>query len=148
MNKMEVRLETFVESPLPIAWTKITSSEGMNSWLGPKSYEPRLGGEMTFEIQNGTSGRFLISGRIEAFHPPHVLAFTWLEEHVGVSKWPVATLVAIEMYECFKGTRLVLRHSGFEALPSGLAEREFVSHLQGWSTHHYPFVRLAKLFER
>ena len=73
--------------------------------------EPGVGGRLLELTADGE--REL--GRVVTWEPPHRLAFTWRQ-----SNWLTHELTAVEVtfHACDRGTRVLLRHNGFEAVRS------------------------------
>jgi len=134
-QKLAVELEIEIHVPVEKAWAFLASEEGMKSWLGPKTYQPELGGEVLFDVSYETTKYHMI-GEIVAFNPPHRLAFTWLQDEVGGERWPVATTVTLTLEPTQNGTLVKLVHSGFEKLPERYRESEFQSYVEGWAVRN------------
>jgi uncharacterized protein YndB with AHSA1/START domain len=98
--------------------------------------EPHVGGRFV-EVHDLESGEGFEVGRVTAWEPGRRLALTWTQ--VG---WPqgATTDVEISFEPCDDGTRVRLRHSGFERVPDAAA---FVGgydagwkELLGWFAEH------------
>ncbi len=131
---MIVTHDIFIAAVPEKVWQTITSQDGMKAWLGPQTYEPRLGGKIDFRTTYG--GDLYIFGEIKTFDPPNTLAFTWTEQEVGGEPWPVPTLVTIKLTAEQHGTRVSLQHSGFEDLPTSIARQQFEGYKKGWAQLH------------
>ena len=130
--EMKVRLERHIKAPASRVWGIISSLEGMQQWLGPKTYEPHPGGRILFDVQHGDK-RWIMFGRIERFEPDIALAFGWHEVDTGaLTMWPAQTLVTIALAPRDGGTLVTLTHSGFEALPDGSEQRD--GYQEGWDS--------------
>lgn len=95
-------------------------------WPDAATFEPRVGGKVEFVFE----GRAKVSGEVTRFEPPNALSFTWVP-----SVAPDApTRVAISLADLGDGRcRVVLVHSGWEAMPEAVERRE--AHRAGWE--HY-----------
>jgi uncharacterized protein YndB with AHSA1/START domain len=78
--------------------------------------EGRVGGRV-YEL--ATDGTEFELGRITAYEPPQVVAFTW-----RAPTWDVATLVEVRFIAEGTGTRVELDHSGWELEPKARATRD------------------------
>lgn len=130
-TEMAVRLQTFIGAPPERVWHFLGTVEGLQAWLGPKTYEPRLHGKILFVVSEGEH-TYRMTGEVTRFDPPRELAFTWREQKVGEEPWPVPTLVSIRLLPADGGTVVQLTHSGFEALPEAIAAREYAGYVRGW----------------
>lgn len=139
-----VRVETFVRVPLADAFA-IFTAEIDQWWRRGRAYriggrtpsivhlEPRLGGRV---FEAGVDGAPLhVMGRITIWEPPAHLAFEWR----GVNFAP-GELTTVELWFEARGagTRVVLEHRGFAALPDDHPVRhgqpvvEFIGGLGRW----------------
>ena len=102
------------------AWT-----EGINDWwrldspfwMDPKRrlglrFEPGVGGRL-IEVYDGESGDGYEIGRVTAWEPGERLGYTWRQ-----ADWPedAVTHVAVRFDAVAAGTRVSVRHTGFEKL--------------------------------
>ena len=131
-EKMFVQQEEFINATPAQVWDMLAGADGIKQWLGPSTYEPRVGGPITFDVSHD-GGKYHMFGQVVTFDPPHTLAFTWTEQEIGKDAWPVATLVTLTLNAENDGTRVRLVHSGFEHLPSEIAQAQFESYTQGWA---------------
>jgi uncharacterized protein YndB with AHSA1/START domain len=133
-----VRLRRLILASPERVWQIISSSEGMQDWLGPRTFEPQLGGRVLFDVlhgqrPDGAPQRWLMFGNIVVWELQHELAFTWQELDVaGLTVWPAPTVVSIAIEPANGSTLVTLSHGGFERLPDGLAQ--FEGYRQGWSS--------------
>jgi uncharacterized protein YndB with AHSA1/START domain len=122
---LEVVLERVIPASPAAVWAVVGSDAGMQQWLGPRLFEQREGGRMLIDAVHGMnavghSDRWIMFGEITKHNPETELAFTWNELDVArLACWPAYTLVRITLAAEDGGTRVALRHSGFEALPDG-----------------------------
>lgn len=135
MEALIVHHDILIEAAPEKVWAVITSQEGMKKWLNPKTFEPHLGGKVDF-LTTHEGVQYSMFGEVVTFEPPKILAFTWIEQPVGGEAWPTSTTVTIRLAPESGGTRVSLDHSGFENLPSDIAQREFEGYTRGWSSSH------------
>ncbi len=119
----QVRVETFVRVPIAAAFEVFTVE--IDQWWrrgpayrvggkrpGTLHLEPRLGGRIFEEYGEGTLHEI---GAITIWEPPTRFAFTWR----GINFAPgEVTTVDVSFVTSGEGTRVVLEHRGFAALPS------------------------------
>jgi uncharacterized protein YndB with AHSA1/START domain len=140
---MQVEQDEYIEAVPERVWQVMASEDGIKQWLGPSVYEAREGAAVRFDV-NHEGRQYVMSGEVTRCDPPRELAFTWREQEVGQTGWPVPTLVTLTLTPEGSGTRVRLVHSGFEALPNAKVEHE--SYVQGWAVR--PALQgLKKLIE-
>jgi uncharacterized protein YndB with AHSA1/START domain len=131
MDSMTIRKSIRVERPPEISF-KVFCEE-IGAWwpggFGGKdtrlSMETRVGGRF---IETRTDGTEYEIGRLTAYQPPKVVAFTW-----RAPSWDVETQVEVRFIaEGGSATRIELEHSGWE---NGTKPREFhKNYSSGWET--------------
>lgn len=126
-----VRLTIDIHAPLEQVWALMSTPEGVQQWFTRQTFEPQPGGRLEMHVDYGLATT--ITGTVNIFEPPHRLGFTWHELEAGRAPWPVDTQVLFELQAIEGGTRVILEHSGFEALPAALAMQEFEGHVTGWT---------------
>jgi uncharacterized protein YndB with AHSA1/START domain len=134
-QKMAVRQEILIHAAPEKVWAVMSSAEGIKKWLGPATYEPRVGSKIDFNVTH-EGGNYYMFGEVMTFNPPRELAFTWTEQPVGGEPWPVATRVTLTLTPEGEGTRVRLTHDGFENLPAEIAEDQFKSYERGWQMYN------------
>jgi uncharacterized protein YndB with AHSA1/START domain len=134
-----VRLERIIRATPDCVWQEVSSPAGLGAWLGPKTYEPQIGGRILFDVLHGTrpdgaQQRWLMFGSVTVFEPEAELAFTWQEFNVPeLTAWPAPTTVSIQLAAVEGGaTRVTLTHSGFDRLPK--AAEEYAGYAAGWAS--------------
>jgi uncharacterized protein YndB with AHSA1/START domain len=90
------------------------------------TFEPRVGGRVFERAANGNETEW---GKVLAYEPPHLLAFSWM---VGVSPDQAQT-VELRFKPDQGGTRVELTHSGWEKLGDA-AGRYRDMYENGWIT--------------
>jgi uncharacterized protein YndB with AHSA1/START domain len=94
-------------------------------WPDAATFEARAGGHVHLEFD----GRGEVSGTVTRFDPPSALGFTWVR---GVAP-DVVTQVDVELTELADGgTRVVLTHAGWEAVPEDQVAEWRELHDAGW----------------
>jgi uncharacterized protein YndB with AHSA1/START domain len=128
---LNIRLEIEIEAPPEKVWQVFSRRQGMQDWLGMQGYEPNVGGRYIMHV-NAPAGKTDFFGEVTIYDPPRRLAFTWTQQEEGKEPWPLSTLVTLTLTPIPSGTKVLLEHSGFEALPEAIAEEEFSDHVAGW----------------
>ena len=131
-NGLEVRLERRIAASAGKVWQIISTTEGMNRWLGTRTFEAKAGGRVLLDVlHDGT--RWLMFGCVRELVNMQRVSFSWQEFNTAtLSCWPEPTLVTITIEEQGDGCLVQLVHSGFEALPDSIAEHE--GYRQGWTS--------------
>jgi uncharacterized protein YndB with AHSA1/START domain len=131
-DALVVELTRKINAPPARVWEIVSSEAGLRDWLGPKTYEPREGGRILFDVLHNDQ-RWVMFGNVTAWKPGAQLAFTWQELDVNrLTCWPAPTLVSIDLAADGDGTMVSLSHRGFDKLPD--AEEQFRSYKQGWES--------------
>lgn len=126
-----VRREVLVRGGPEDAFTRFTDDIGR--WWPLASHSASgVGGTVAFTggllVETGPDGVESVWGEVLDWEPPHRLRLTW---HPGQPDGPV-TEVEVRFEVAGEGTRVVLVHRGWEALPDPEAARE--SYDSGWPT--------------
>ena len=129
---LRVELERSIAAPAQSIWNLISTSEGMTSWLGSRTFEPWEGGRVLFDVQHDGQ-RWLMFGKVTEFAATRRLSFSWQEFDCGTLKvWPAPTIVSITLAEEGAATICRLSHTGFAALPN--AAHEHSQYVSGWQS--------------
>ena len=133
---MTIRKSIRVERPPEVSFKVFCEEIGVwwpGGFSGKESrlsMETQVGGRF---IEHRADGTEFEIGRLTAYQPPNVVAFTW-----RAPSWDVTTRVEIRFVaEGAGATRIELEHSGWE---QGLKPREFhKNYSSGWETilNHY-----------
>ena len=86
-------------------------------------FEPEVGGRVYERLGNETE----VWGEVQAWEPPHRVAFSWRTNR----NWPGHTDVEVTFTSEGGGTRVRLRHTGWELLGER-AEAAHASYAGGW----------------
>lgn len=101
-DALQVVFHRRYKKPIEKVWAAVTTPERLADWLAVAEIEPRAGGAIRL---NWNNGQHTMEGRVTAYEPPHIFAWTW-------------TLDGRETHVCFKleadgdGCLLTLTHSG------------------------------------
>ena len=94
-------------------------------WPDAVTFDAREGGDIHLEFE----GKGEVSGTVTRFEPPSALGFTWVR---GVAP-DIETQVEVELTELEDGgTRVELRHTGWEAVPEDQVAEWRGIHEAGW----------------
>lgn len=129
---MTIRKSIRVERPLQVAfrifckeigewWPKGASFKGN---VSDRMIEGRIGGRFFERYTDGTEYEI---GRVTAYQPPSLVAFTW-----HAPSWEVTTRVEIRFSAEAGGTRVELEHSGWEQSAKTRDTRN--NYDSGWGT--------------
>jgi uncharacterized protein YndB with AHSA1/START domain len=114
----EISFKVFCEE-IGVWWPQGFSGKGSRLFM-----ETRVGGRFVETRVDGTEYEI---GRLTAYQPPKVVAFTW-----RAPSWDVTTQVEVRFSADGAGTRIELEHSGFDQSPQ---VREFQKNYSGgWET--------------
>lgn len=122
-DQVDLRFERFFPRAIEKVWSALTDPVRLHDWMGAAQVEPHVGGRYELMLD----GPNPMIGRITAWEPPHVLAFTWSNTHA-----PDAS-AQYELSRREGGTRLLFTHRGVPRPHSALM-------LPGW---HFFFERLG-----
>ena len=130
---MEVVLQVEVEAPVERVWEAVATQEGLRGWFNPAiSFEPRLGGWVEFAGEHGGSP-YRFGGAVVEFAPLRRVTWEW---NWVPARWPEPTLLTLELepLAVSGGTRVTLRHHGWERLPTELRDQTFAGFQRGWDS--------------
>jgi uncharacterized protein YndB with AHSA1/START domain len=104
----------------------VTPEELVKWWPDAATFEARDGGRVELEFE----GRGEVSGTVTTYDPPRALGFTWIR---GVAP-DIVTQVDVDFTDLAGGgTRVELRHSGWDAVPEELVPEWRAIHEAGWN---------------
>jgi uncharacterized protein YndB with AHSA1/START domain len=115
-----------IDAPRERVFELFTTPERLVEWWPEAAtFEPREGGKLHLEFE----GRGEVSGTVTRFEPPSALRFTWVR---GVAP-DIVTQVDVDLTELEDGgTRVELRHTGWEAVPADKVGEWRAIHDAGW----------------
>lgn len=134
-----IRFERHLPGPISKTWSFLVDSDKRALWLAGGEIEGRIGGKVELLFRHddlspesaplperfahyGAGSKLL--GKVTAYEPPRLLAFTWHENHDSPSE------VIFELEEAGESTRLILTHRRLTDQPAELANVG-----AGWHTH-------------
>jgi uncharacterized protein YndB with AHSA1/START domain len=103
-----IRKELLIDAPGARVWSHITDPAKIAGWLMENDFEATPG--RAFRMDCGAEGP--ITFKVLEVVPEKKLVYSWSSAHVAVE-----TLVTITLAPDKNRTRLVLVHSGWDALP-------------------------------
>jgi uncharacterized protein YndB with AHSA1/START domain len=104
-----IRKELILDAPVAKVWAQLVDPAKLAGWLMPNTFDATPG--MGFRMDCGTEGT--IEGMVREVVPLKKLVYTWTSKHLKIETLVTVTLIP----EKGKKTRLILVHSGWEALP-------------------------------
>jgi uncharacterized protein YndB with AHSA1/START domain len=103
-----IRKEILIDAPVSRVWIHITDPAKIAGWLMDNDFEARPG--KTFRMECGAEGP--ITCKVLEVVPEKKLVYSWSSDRIAFQ-----TLVTITLAAEKNRTRLVLVHSGWDALP-------------------------------
>jgi uncharacterized protein YndB with AHSA1/START domain len=98
-GRVSLRLEQRLAHPAERVWRALTEPDELAVWhQSPYTFEPRAGGAVRYPSATGPPT--MADGRVTAYDPPRLLAYTWGEDDLR-----------FELHADGAGTRLVLVHT-------------------------------------
>lgn len=109
-----IELDHFYPHPPAKVWRALTEPEFMGRWLmAPDTFEARAGHRFTFQARPMPAVGF--SGQVACVildaTPPKRLSYSWDDAERSE---PTGWVITWELIEEGHGTRLILRHTGFD----------------------------------
>jgi uncharacterized protein YndB with AHSA1/START domain len=108
-----------------LVWDALTDSVQLAAWLMPNDFEPVLGHRFTFKTDPAPGFDGIVACEVLEIVPLERLVMSW-------RGGPLDTILSIELTDSGTGTRLELRHSGFQGL-SNLIPRIILGF--GWASN-------------
>ena len=112
-----IEFKRLIPGPIELAWDHLTKPELLKTWFADVTLEPRLGGSVTVRFHDHTCGGGTgggVHGTVREFRPPHVIAFTWIQQRLqldGASTDEDEGEVRFELAEKGEKVLLTLLHS-------------------------------------
>jgi uncharacterized protein YndB with AHSA1/START domain len=141
VDALEVAIDEFILAAPEIVWEHLATEEGMQTWQSASLFEAREGGAARFYLSESVdradvdSAYYVMDGRILRYEPPRRLVYTW-RQHIAPTgeTWSDDTIIDIRLEAEGSGTRVYVRHYGFERLGNdGRAWRD--GYARGWVEH-------------
>jgi uncharacterized protein YndB with AHSA1/START domain len=113
-----VEFKRLIPGPIELAWDYLTKPELLKTWFADVTLEPRVGGAVSVGFHDHTCGGGTgggVHGTVREFRPPHVIAFTWIQQRLlpdGSSTEEDEGEVRFELAERGDKVLLTLLHSG------------------------------------
>jgi len=129
-----VEFKRLIPGPIELAWDYLTKPELLRTWFADVTLEPRLGGAVTVHFHDHTCGGGTgggVHGTVREFRPPHVIAFTWIQQRLqpdGSSTNEDEGEVRFELAEKDDKVLLTLLHSR-------QTTEELLGHSAGWHAY-------------
>lgn len=120
---MEVLESVLVPAPPERVWWWITDAGGRAAWWPYLDLDATPGGRVEERWDD-----VVTSGEVLEVDPARLLRLSWEDDG-----WPAATEVELRLEPEQAGTRVTVRHSGWEALPD--PESLVREHRAGWRMH-------------
>ncbi|MFY1692554.1 SRPBCC family protein [Plantactinospora sp. WMMB782] len=99
-GRQVLRIERRLPHPPEKVWPAVTEPEHLREWFPAEvRLDPRVGGRMTFSFGSAAEDAPESVGRVDAYDPPRLFAFSWEEE-----------LFRIELHPDGPGCLLVFSH--------------------------------------
>ncbi|GAB3979534.1 SRPBCC family protein [Plantactinospora veratri] len=99
-GRQVLRIERRLAHPAEKVWPTVTEPEHLREWFPAQvRLDPRPGGRMTFSFGSGPDAPPESVGRVEAYDPPRLFAFSWADD-----------LFRIELHPDGPGCLLVFSH--------------------------------------
>jgi uncharacterized protein YndB with AHSA1/START domain len=108
---MKRRIDRTVHYPHPPdrVWQSLATTEALAAWLMPNDFQPKLGHRFTFRTKPRPGFDGIVRCEVLEIDPPRTMVWSW--EGGGMK-----TVVTFRLSPTADGTRVHLRHEGFEGL--------------------------------
>ncbi len=136
-----VERQTTIAAPIERVWKALTKVEQFNSWFGVELEQPFVPGQPShgkIGVKNSSTddrGALDMTIWIERMEAPRLFSYRWhpfaIEPGKDYSDEP-KTLVEFQLESVDGGTRLIVRETGFEALPTDRIEPSWRANERGW----------------
>ena len=124
-----IELEVAVAAPVLAVWQAIVNDEHRRAWWSYLELDARPGGRLTERWRDDEGREIVTSGEVVEAQAPHRFRSTWRDD-----AWLAATEVELELLTEGNGTRLRLRHDGWEHL-GDVGRSVRAAHVEGWQRH-------------
>ena len=149
MSTDQIEKSTVLEAPRAGVWRALSDAKSFGEWFGVQltgSFAPgaRLRGKVTHKGYENIPIEF----KIERMEPERFLSWQWhpyaIDPQIDYSAEPT-TFVVLELDEApAGGTRLRVRESGFDAIPSSRRREAYDANDRGWTMQMESIQRYLK----
>jgi uncharacterized protein YndB with AHSA1/START domain len=135
LKEQNVTKEIVVESELPFGvaevWGAISDSQNIKGWLMENDFRPVKGASFQFKTKPIGDWDGIVHCQVLELEAPHRLSYSWQGgvDPTGRNPPHLDTVVSWELASIPGGTRLTMRHSGFEEPKDDFA---FAALKDGW----------------
>lgn len=137
LDEERILLSTMLAATAAEIWAALTEEARIHSWWGDYvTLEAREGGRFVERWRDGSGGEVVTSGRVTRLERHEILELSWSDEG-----WEITTRVRFTLEPESEGTRLVLEHNGWSALPPDEREEVMADHSAGWQRHLQSLAR-------
>ena len=137
-----VERHTIIAAPIERVWAALTEVEQFNSWFGVELEQPFVPGQISrgkigaINSSADDCGALDMTIWIERMEAPCLFSYRWhpfaIDSDRDYSDEP-KTLVEFHLESVDGGTRLIVRETGFEALPADRIEPSWRANDRGWA---------------
>lgn len=133
MTKEIIEITTTIYSSLDEIWWALTDPDQTEDWWGEGVIiEPRVGGKFCEPWEDDNGGKQLASGKVISVTPKKEITFTWTEKN-----WPATAVTQCSIQISEEGNKqiVLLKHTGWETLPSEKRIQSIIDFRLGWTYH-------------
>lgn len=132
--KEQIELKITVRAGTGEVWHALTDSDELENWWGDGiKIEPKVGGQFREKWEDDEGQSQVASGKVLELKNKKLIRFTWTEKN-----WPKGAMTecVFEITEAGPGkSTLIVRHSGWETLPTSLRVKTLKDFKTGWTYH-------------
>lgn len=126
-ERVSIDLDQYLKHPPHRVWRALTDAERLARWLMPNDFAPVVGHRFTFRTEPRPGFDGIVHCEVLALEPERLLRWSW---RGGTLDSTVTWTLAAEG----RGTRLFLRHEGFD--PDDPYQRQAWTIMgRGWRSH-------------
>lgn len=141
VEKLEININEFILATPETVWAQVATEPGMQAWQSADTFDAREGGEARFYLDESIRkadpdrAHYAMHSTVLTYDPPRRLVYTWRQHIIPTGdSWPDDTIIDIRLEAEGAGTRIHVRHYGFEKLgPAGQSWRD--GYARGWAQH-------------
>lgn len=126
--------EVTLAVPIEHVWAGLADRHQRQQWFPHLELDPRRGGVLCERWIDDEGAENVTRGQVVRADPPQRLTATWADEG-----WPAPTRLDITMTATALGTRVRVRHTGWEMQRNG--EQLAHAHRDGWRAHLHRLAR-------